>query len=166
MSIINAVRNAQSGRKALPHTVYTILPIKCLPSSLDYIVFLLRRRPATGDFYPFSKAATLLSLDVDNVRITFASAANAVLLFRVPRVPVLVFFSPLLLILGCHLQELWPFQLSGDSISWAVLDGRMPISKVTEVMDIFGAEQSACSERMNRGISPLRSSVICSSLAC
>lgn len=36
-----------------------------------------------------------------------------------------------------------------------MLDGGVPVSKVTEVMDVTGREQSAGSEGMNRGVTPL-----------
>lgn len=96
----------------------------------------LRRSPASRNLNPLGKAAALLALDIHNVRITPASAADAVLLDRIRIRPVFVFFDPFLFVLRRHLQPRYPRKLAGRRIRRAVLDGRVPVSEVTEIMDI------------------------------
>jgi hypothetical protein len=57
-----------------------------------------RAGPAPGDVNPFSQARTLLPFNVNNVRVAATPAANAILLLRVPLVPVLVLLDALLLV--------------------------------------------------------------------
>ena len=61
---------------------------------------LSRRSPSACYVDPFSKTASKLALDIHNVRVTLAPAANSVLFDRVPRFPVFVFFFPLLFLRG------------------------------------------------------------------
>ena len=56
--------------------------------------------PASGNVDPLGQAATVLALDVDNIRVTAAAAAHAVLLRRVICIPVLVLFDSLTLVEG------------------------------------------------------------------
>lgn len=66
----------------------------------EAFMMALRRGPTTSDLNPFGQAAALLAFDIDNVGVTAASASNSVLLDRVRCSPVLVFFNPLLLVVG------------------------------------------------------------------
>lgn len=80
----------------------------------------------------------MFALDVHNVCITFAAASYAVLLDGIPRLPVIVFLSPLLLINSRHLQEGGPSQLTIPwSICWTVLNRGMSVANISEIVDIF-----------------------------
>jgi hypothetical protein len=111
--------------------------------------------PATSHLNPLIKTAALLSFDIDNIGIAAAAAANTVLFDRVRSGPVLIFLNPLLLIFGSPFKVRLARQLPGGSVGWAMLDGGVPISKVTEVMDVTGREKRASGERMNGSITPL-----------
>lgn len=101
---------------------------------------LLSRCPPPCHVHPFIKTASLLPLDIDNVSITFAPASNSVLFDRIPRLPVLVFFFPLLFILGSRLEEWRSCQLSvARGICWAMLYCGVPVSDVPEVMYVLGS---------------------------
>lgn len=100
----------------------------------------LRRRPAAGNVDPFGQTASLLSFNVDNIRVTLAAAANSILLDRVGYRPVVVLFKALLLVFR-RLFEPWDTrQLTGRCVGRAVLDRRVAVSKVAEIMDITGGK--------------------------
>lgn len=111
--------------------------------------------PATSHLNPFIKTAALLALDIHNIGIAAAAAANTVLLDGVRSGPVLIFLNALLLVFGGLFKVRLARQLPGGSVSWAMLDGGVPISKVTEVMDVTGSEKSTGGKRMNGSITPL-----------
>lgn len=117
--------------------------------------WLLWGGPATSHFDPLGKTATLLALDIHNVGVAAATAANTVLLDRVWSGPVLVFFNPLLLIVGGLFEVRLARQLPSGGVSRTMLDGSMPVSKVTEVMDVTGREQSTGGKGMDRSVTPL-----------
>ena len=81
--------------------------VKQLQKGKSWHMSLLSRSPSACYIDPFSETAPLLTLYINNVRIALAPAANSVFFNRVPRFPVLVFFFPLLLVLGRHLKEWW-----------------------------------------------------------
>lgn len=66
----------------------------------------LGRCPTAGDIDPFGQAASLLSFNVDDIRVTFAAAAHSVLFNRVGYRPVVVFLKTLLLVFGRRF-EVW-----------------------------------------------------------
>lgn len=97
----------------------------------------------------------MLAFDIHDISIAAAAAADTVLLDSIWISPVLIFLNALLLVFGGLFKVRLARQLPGGSVSWAMLDGGVPISKVTEVMDVTGREQSAGSEGMNRSVTPL-----------
>ncbi len=119
-----------------------------------------RRCPTARDGHPFGEAAALLALDVDDVRVAPASTSHPVLLLRVVRFPVLVLFLALLLIERRLFEERRTRQLTCRSIRRTMLDGRMSVAEVPEVVDILGREQRARRQRMNRRIAPLPASAL------
>ena len=66
---------------------------------------VLCRRPSTSNLNPFCQTTPVLALDVYDICIAFAAAANAVLFDGIKRLPILVFLLPLLLVCRRHLQE-------------------------------------------------------------
>lgn len=98
---------------------------------------LLRAGPPAGDIDPFGHAAAFLAFHVDNVGVAPAPAPHAVLLWRVPVLPVVVLLESLALVRGRLLEERLPGQLSPERrIGRAVLDRRVSVPKVTEVVDV------------------------------
>ena len=81
--------------------------VKQLQKGKSWHMSLLSRSPSACYIDPFRKTASLLTLYINNVRITLAPAANSVFFDRVPRFPVFVFFFPLLLVPRRHLKERW-----------------------------------------------------------
>jgi hypothetical protein len=100
----------------------------------------LWRSPATSHINPFVDTAAGFAFDFDNVSIATASATNTVFLDLVSVRPVLVFLDTFLLVI-CGLLEVGDTgELAGRGIGWAMLDGSVPIAKVTEVVDIARSE--------------------------
>ncbi len=58
----------------------------------------LRACPSAGDVDPFGQAAAILALDVNNVCVASAAAANAILFGGIVQVPVLILFDSLTLV--------------------------------------------------------------------
>jgi hypothetical protein len=82
----------------------------------------------------------LLSFDVDNIRVTLAAAANSVLFDRVGCRPIVVLLEALLLVFS-RLFEPWDTrQLTGRCVGRAVLNRRVAVSKVAEIMNITGSK--------------------------
>jgi hypothetical protein len=100
---------------------------------------LLRAGPAAGDVNPFCKARSFLALHVDNVRVAPAPAANAVFFLLVPRLPVLVLLDPLLLVERRRLEVGLSGQLPRRRVGRTVLDRRVSVAKVAEVVNIARA---------------------------
>lgn len=145
-----------------PSPMLVILYISPLPpywasTPTRQILPLLRAGPSTGDVDPLGHTATLLAFYVDNIGIAATPAAHAVLLWRVPVLPVVVLLESLALVQRRFLKEGLPGQLSPERrVGRAVLDGRVSVSKVTEVMDIARGEQSTGGEGVDGRITPLR----------
>lgn len=100
---------------------------------------LLRRRPSAGDSNPLIQAASLLTLNIHNVRITLASASDPVFLDRVPSLPVIVFLLSPLLIESGHFEKRFSGQLAiAWSVCRAMLDRSMAVSNIAEIMNISG----------------------------
>lgn len=115
----------------------------------------LRGRPTSGNLYPFCETAAFFAFYIHDVGVALTAAPNAVLFLLVPGFPVLVFFFPLLLVLGCCLKIRRPRHLASWCVRWAMLNGCVPVAEVAEVMDVVDAEESAGCERVNRCVSPL-----------
>ena len=97
----------------------------------------LRTCPPACYFHPFGHAASFLTLYLFNLLITTAAAAHAVLLLLVRLGPVFVLFNPFLFIQRC-LFKIWLVrQLALRCVYWAVLNCRVPISKISEVVDVL-----------------------------
>lgn len=47
------------------------------------------------------------------------------------------------------------WELAGRGVGWAMLDGRVPVAKIAEVVDVFDAEEGAGGERVNGRVTPL-----------
>lgn len=118
-------------------------------------VVRLWRGPATGNVHPLRQARAILALNVNNVSVASATASNTILLGLIPALPVLVFFDSFSLVQGGHLKERGSRKLSSGSIRRAVLDGRVSVSKVSEVVNISGCQKSTGGQRVDRSVSPL-----------
>lgn len=115
----------------------------------------LGRRPAARHFHPLGETAALLALDVHNVRVASAPAPDAILLDLVRRRPVLILFDPLPLVFRRLLEPRLARQLPGRRVGRAVLDGRVPIPKVPEVVDVARSQKGTGCQRMDRRVTPL-----------
>jgi hypothetical protein len=113
------------------------------------------RCPTAGDLDPFGHAAALFAFDFHNVRVASATTPDAVLFFRVSLGPIVVFLQPLLLVLQVLLQVRNMGELTGGRIGWTMLDGRVPIAKVSKVVDIGDGEKSTSRQGMDGSITPL-----------
>ena len=118
---------------------------------------LLRARPSAGDVDPFGHTAAFLAFYVDDIGIAATSAAHAILLWRVPMLPVIVLLESLALV-HCRLLEVrLPRQLPSERrVGRAMLDGRVSVPKVTEVVDVARGQQSTGGERVDGRVTPLR----------
>jgi hypothetical protein len=129
--------------------------------SIVYISHPSRRRlsrtcPATGDVDPLRHAGAVLAFDVDDVGVASASAAHAVLLGRVPVLPVVVLFLALLLVQGGEFQEGRPRELArAGGVRGTVLDRGVSVAEVTEVVDIARGEEGSGGQGMDWCVSPL-----------
>src|SRR3569833_1792274 len=115
-----------------------------------------RAGPAAGHVDPLGEAAAVLALDIAKVRVAAAAAAAAVLLGRVPRVPILVLFDPLALVERRLLQVGIARKLAGGRVGGAVLVRGVQVDEVSEVVDVARGEEGSCGERGERGVSPLQ----------
>lgn len=86
----------------------------------------------------------MLALDIHDIRIASASAADTVLFHRVGVRPVLILFEALLLILRGHFKPWDSRQLTGRSVGGTVLDGGVSVPKVTEIMDVGRGQEGTC----------------------
>jgi len=114
-----------------------------------------RTGPATGHIYPLGQAAAFLALDVNYVRIAATAAADTILLGRVIVFPVSVLLDALAVVERRLLQPGLAGELTRRSVGGTVLDRRVAIAKVAEVMDVAGPEEGAGGEGVNWSISPL-----------
>jgi hypothetical protein len=116
-----------------------------------------RTSPPTSYINPLRKTTALLALNIHDVRVTSAPAAHTILLGRIPVVPVLVLFDALMLVEGRGLKVRLARQLShAGGIGGTVLDRRVPVPKVAEVVNIARREKGACREGVNWCVTPLR----------
>src|SRR5699024_4566459 len=95
-------------------------------------------------------------LDIHNISVASAAAADTVLLGLVVVLPVLILLDALLLVERRRLEVGRARELSGGGVRRAMLDGGVPVAKVSEVVDVLGAEKSAGSEGVDGGITPLQ----------
>lgn len=101
----------------------------------------------------------MLAFDIDNVGVTAASTADAIFLDLVRIRPVFIFLNTLLLILR-GLFEVWDAsKLASGSVCGAVLNSRVAVAKVTEVVNVTGRKESTSGKRVNRSIAPLSQTV-------
>jgi hypothetical protein len=63
---------------------------------------MLWRCPAPGHLHPFGQTATLLALNLRNIRVAATPASDAVLLLTVPMFPIVVFLAPLFFVVRGH----------------------------------------------------------------
>jgi hypothetical protein len=115
-----------------------------------------RGSPSTSNVNPFGHATALLALYVDNVRITPASTPNTVFLGLIPALPVVIFFFSFPLIKGRQFKEWLSGTLAGRGVCGTMLNSGVSVPKVTEVVNVARRKEGASSERMDRGISPLK----------
>lgn len=112
--------------------------------------------PPTSHINPFRQAAALLALHVDDVGIAAAAAAHAILLGRVPVLPIVILFESLALVQCSLLQVSLAGKLSAQRrVRGTMLDGRMPVSKIAEVVDVARGQESTGGEGMDGRITPL-----------
>lgn len=98
----------------------------------------------------------MLALDINNVGVAAASAANSIFLDWVWSSPVLVLFNALFLVFGGLLEVGFTGQLAGGSIGRAMLDRGVPVAEIAEVMNVSWTEESTGRKGMNRSVTPLR----------
>lgn len=55
-------------------------------------------RPSTGNVHPLGETTAFLALNVDDIGVAAAAAAHAILLGRVPVLPIVVLFNALALV--------------------------------------------------------------------
>ena len=115
----------------------------------------LRQGPAASHIHPFVQTAALLALDIHNIGVAAASATDTVLLDWIRSRPVVIFLKPLLLILRGLLKVRFTGKLSSRCVGRAVLDRGVPVTEITEVVNVTRGEKGTCGKGMNRGISPL-----------
>lgn len=98
----------------------------------------------------------MLTLNINNIGITLASASNAIFFNRVPCLPIVILFFPLLFVKGSRLEKWRPIKLA---VPWrirrTVLYCCVSISDITKVVDVSRSQEGPGSKRMNRCISPL-----------
>lgn len=121
-----------------------------------FVVIRLWAGPPACDVNPFCQAAAFLAFDIDNVGIAAAAASNAVLLWWIPVLPVVILLEPLSLV-RCRLLE---ERLSGKlppkrRVGRAVLDGGVSVPEITEVVDISWRQKCTGSEGVDGRITPL-----------
>jgi hypothetical protein len=97
----------------------------------------------------------LLAFDIHDVGVAAASAADTILLDWVRGGPILIFFNALLLIIGGLFKVRFAGKLSSGGVGRAMLNGRVTVSEVTEVVDVTWGKKSTGSKGMNRSITPL-----------
>lgn len=101
----------------------------------------------------------MLAFDIHNVSVAAASTTDAVFLDLVRIRPVFIFLDTLLLIIR-RLFKIWDAgKLASRSVRGTVLDGRVAVAKVTEVVDVTGRKEGTGSKRVNRSIAPLYQTV-------
>jgi hypothetical protein len=115
----------------------------------------LRTSPPAGNVNPLGETAAVLALDLLNVGIAAAAAANTVLPGRVKLLPVAVLLDALALVKRRHLEVGLVRQLEPRGVGGAVLDGGVAVAKVAEVVDVARREEGAGREGVDRGVSPL-----------
>lgn len=130
-----------------------------------------RRYKPSRNLHPLWNTTTLLTLYIHNIGVAFTSTTDTVLLRRVPVGPILVLLPPIppLLLQRGHksvrcdaflgiipwtvVWRMWYLTCRG--VGGTVLDGRVPVTEVAEVVDVFGAEESAGGEGVNGCVAPL-----------
>ena len=138
----------------LPHpssSFYTpsyFLPTSCTPVSS-------RTRPTPRNIHPLRQTTPLLPLDIHNIRVAPAPAPNPILLRLIPLLPVRVFFFPLPLVQRRLLEPGLPRQLACRRVRRAVLDRRVAVAKVAEVVDVARGEERAGREGVDWCVAPL-----------
>lgn len=127
------------------------------------------RDEASCHLHPLRYTAAFLSFDIDNIGIASAPAADTVFFLRVPFRPVLVFFppsAPILVQCWCAIRRflagivswavIWcSWHLPRWSVRRTVLDCRVSISNVTEVVDLIGGEERAGGQGVDGCVTPL-----------
>lgn len=111
--------------------------------------------PPAGHVNPLGEAAAILALDVDNVGVAAAAAAHPVLLGGIPDVPELVLLQPLAVVQRGLLQVRVARELAGGRVGGAVLDRRVAVAEVAEVVDVAGGEESTGGEGVYGRVTPL-----------
>jgi hypothetical protein len=97
----------------------------------------------------------LFTFNLRYISITLAPTTYTILFWRVGSRPILVLFPAFLFIL-CRFFEVWyPVQLPRWRIGRAMLNRRMSVPKVPEVVNVSWCEKSSCCKRMNRCVTPL-----------
>jgi len=109
-----------------------------------HVIILSRASPSTSNIYPFCQTTALLALYINNICVTSASASYAILLYSIPRLPVLVFFFPFSLVQSGHFKERWTCSLACRCICWAMLNSSMSIPEVSEIVNVSWCKKSSC----------------------
>lgn len=147
------------------------------PSSPTHPTTRTLARPAgrdesTRNLHPLGDTTALLALDVDDVRVAATPTPDAVLLARVDLVPVLVLLAPVLPVLAVQRRraevDVRRLRVAARAVvrrelvlpalrvvRRAVLDRRVSIADVAEVVDLLRREERAGRERVDGRIAPL-----------
>jgi hypothetical protein len=97
----------------------------------------------------------LLALNIHNVGVAAASAADTILLDWIRGRPILILFNALLLIIGGLFKVRFAGKLSGGGVGWTMLNGRVTVSEVAEVVDVTRGEENTGGKGMDGSITPL-----------
>jgi len=116
-----------------------------------------RGNVSAHDIDPLRRAAALLIFHFCDICIASTAAAHSVLLGFVVFCPIFVFLQPRLCVKRGLLEKRYMVHLSCRSVRRTMLNGRMAVPDVPEVMDLLSREQETGGERVNGRVSPLES---------
>ena len=146
------------------------MPSNHLPLPLSCPLARTRRRnEPSSNLHPLWNTTSLLALHIHNIRITPTPASHPILFLRIPFRPILVFFPPTTPLLFQHRRAegrtltrivagtvvRCSRHLARGCVGWAVLDGRVPVANVAEVVDLVGGEEGTRCEGVDRCVAPL-----------
>jgi hypothetical protein len=129
-----------------------------------------RRNKPTRNLHPLRNTTALFPLHIHNIRITPAPAPDTVLFLAIPLRPVIVVFFQEFQVLsitsGALLLEIGPqvgfaWELARRSVGGTVLDCRVAVAEVAEVVDVGGREEGSGCEGVDWGVAPLGWWLVC-----
>jgi len=118
-------------------------------------IILSRTCPPTSNINPFRQATSLFAFNIYNICVTSTSTSYPIFLHIIPIFPILVFFFSFLLVQSGHLEERLAWSLARRCVCRTMLNGCMPITEITEVMNVPWCKKGTGSKRMDGCVSPL-----------